>query len=78
MTIIGVPMTEISLGLTIEFYMALVQLISATTKSSFFGGWNANSENFYTISCSLNALLICWSTRNTVSLNCIKKSNSSS
>jgi hypothetical protein len=36
MTIIGVQMAKISLGLTIEFYVALVHLISTTTKLSFF------------------------------------------
>jgi hypothetical protein len=36
MTIIGMQMTKISLGLTVEFYMTLVHLISTTTKSSFF------------------------------------------
>jgi hypothetical protein len=36
MTIVGTWMTKISLGLTVEFYVALVHLISTTTKSSFF------------------------------------------
>jgi hypothetical protein len=36
MTIVGARTTKISLGLTIEFYVALVHLISTTTKSSFF------------------------------------------
>jgi hypothetical protein len=36
MTIVCARMTKISLGLTVEFYVALVHLISTTTKSSFF------------------------------------------
>jgi hypothetical protein len=36
MTIVGAWTTKISLGLTVEFYVALVHLISTTTKSSFF------------------------------------------
>jgi hypothetical protein len=36
MTIVGDRTTKISLGLTVEFYVALVHLISTTTKSSSF------------------------------------------
>jgi hypothetical protein len=36
MTIIGARTTKISLGLTVEFYVALVHLISTTTNRHFF------------------------------------------